>query len=66
MPDPFVTQIVLDKPEHRARIADAVTSLQMVLDELDRIGPMLASAHLSLAIETLKTTLADPDESNPD
>lgn len=66
MPDPFMTRSVLDEPENRARIADAVDRLQTVLDELDRIGPMVASAHLSLAIETLKTMLADSDEPKAD
>lgn len=43
-------------PEDREKIADAVLRIEAILHDLDAIGPMLGSAHLSLAIETLRKT----------
>lgn len=43
-------------PQDREKIADAILRIEAVLQDLDAIGPMLGSAHLSLAIETLRKT----------
>lgn len=64
MPDPFKTQVVLVKNENRERVAKAAEALQKIMDNLDTIGPMVACAHLSLAIETLRATLAEPSPNN--
>ena len=40
--------------QDRVKIAEAVISLEAILNDLDAIGPMTGSAHLSLAIETLR------------
>ena len=60
MPDPFKTQLALVKAENCARVSDIAERLTALLDELDAIGTMLASAHLSMAIESLKSSIADP------
>lgn len=65
MPDPFKTQFALVKIENRERVARAADTLQAVMDDLDSIGPMIACAHLSLAIETLKAMLAEKVPNEP-
>ena len=65
MPDPFKTQVALVKNENRERVSKAAVALQTIMDDLDTIGPMIACAHLSLAIEMLKATLAEPKPNQP-
>lgn len=43
--------------QNRARVLEAIGSLQKVLDDLDAIGPMIAGAYLSMAIETLRAAI---------
>jgi hypothetical protein len=55
----FTTQIALAHPEHRAQVAAIADRLEALLSELDAIGPMMASAQLAHAIDTLRSSIAD-------